>query len=86
MYAEVLIPLALPKNYTWSVPPQFRTLAKPGVRVEVGLGKNKKYSGVIKSILDTAPQAYETKDILNILDPAPVVFPEQMKFWEWIAS
>ncbi len=86
MYAEIIIPLALPKNYTWSVPAQFRTLAKPGVRVEVGLGKNKKYSGVIKNLLDTPPQAYETKDILNILDPAPVVFPEQMKFWEWIAS
>jgi primosomal protein N' (replication factor Y) len=86
MYAEVIIPLALPKNYTWSVPEQFRATAQPGVRVEVGLGKNKKYSGVIKKILHTPPQAYETKDILNILDTVPVVFPEQLQFWEWIAS
>jgi primosomal protein N' (replication factor Y) len=85
MYAEVIIPLALPKNYTWSVPEQFRSRVKPGVRVEVHLGKNKKYSGLIKSLPESKPQ-YETKDILNILDNEPIVFPEQLKLWEWVAS
>jgi primosomal protein N' (replication factor Y) (superfamily II helicase) len=85
MYAEVIIPLALPKNYTWSVPGQFRGRVKPGIRVEVVLGKNKKYSGVIKSLPDAKP-VYETKDILNVLDNEPIVFPEQLKLWEWIAS
>ena len=86
MYAEVIIPLALPKNYTWSVPEQFRTLVMPGIRVEVVLGKNKKYSGIIKQLFDSQPQPYETKDILNILDTEPIVFPEQLKLWEWVAS
>src|SRR5690349_14029323 len=85
MYAEVIIPLALPKNYTWSVPEQFRSRVKPGIRVEVVLGKNKKYSGIIKSLPLTKPQ-YDTKDILNILDNEPIVFPEQLQLWEWIAS
>lgn len=85
MYAEVIIPLALPKNYTWSVPEQFLDRVKPGIRVEVVLGKNKKYSGIIKNLLKTQPQHYETKEILNILDNEPVVFPEQLKLWEWIA-
>lgn len=86
MYAEVIIPLALPKNYTWSVPAHLSSLAQPGVRVEVVLGKNKKYSGIIKSLSPQQPQAYETKDILNVLDREPVVFPEQLAFWEWVAS
>src|SRR5688572_8265976 len=86
MFAEVIIPLALPKNYTWSVPEQFRDRVKPGIRVEVVLGKNKKYSGIIRSLLPAQPQPYETKDILNILDTEPVVFAEQLKLWEWIAS
>lgn len=85
MYAEVIIPLALPKNYTWSVPEQFLNIVQPGVRVEVVLGKNKKYSGIIKGLHDRQPQPYETKDILNVLDTEPVVFPEQLKLWEWIA-
>lgn len=85
MFAEVIIPLALPKNYTWSVPDDMLVHAKPGVRVEVGLGKNKKYAGIIKQ-LHAAKPSYETKDILNILDSEPIVFSNQMKLWEWIAS
>src|SRR5882757_105598 len=37
MYAEVIIPLALPKNYTWSVPEQWRMSIHEGCRVEVQL-------------------------------------------------
>jgi primosomal protein N' (replication factor Y) len=38
IYAEVLIPLALPKNYTWSIPFEMNERVKPGMRVEVVLG------------------------------------------------
>ncbi len=86
MYAEVIIPLALPKNYTWSVPGEFQPALRPGIRVEVVLGKNKKYAGIIKALHEQPPGAYETKPILNVLDTEPVVFPIQLKLWEWIAS
>ena len=85
LYAEVIIPLALPKNYTWSVPEPLREQVKEGARVEVVLGKNKKYAGVIKRLHTEKPEIYETKDILNILDVEPIIFKEQLKLWEWIA-
>ncbi|MBC7851245.1 MAG: primosomal protein N', partial [Chitinophagaceae bacterium] len=85
MFAEIVIPLALPKNYTWSVPVQFQQQVKPGVRVEVVLGKNKKYAGIIKTVLTEKPP-YETKEILNVLDQEPIIFANQLKLWEWIAS
>ncbi len=85
MFAEVIIPLALPKNYTWSVPENLRGQVCPGVRVEVVLGKNKKYAGLIKTLHTNKPP-YETKDILNILDTEPVVYEAQLRLWEWIAS
>ncbi|MBL7734820.1 MAG: primosomal protein N' [Chitinophagaceae bacterium] len=86
MYAEIIIPLALPKNYTWSVPPLLSQAAQPGVRVEVELGKNKRYAGIVKRLHDQPPVGFETKDILNVLDNQPIVFPEQLKLWEWISS
>ena len=52
MYAEIIIPLALPKNYTWSVPEHLKEQVSVGCRVEVNLGKNKKYAGIIKALLD----------------------------------
>src|SRR5687767_10238132 len=86
MYAEIIIPLALPKNYTWSVPAHLHDTVQPGCRVEVELGKNKRYAGLIKQLHADKPEAFEPKDILNLLDSVPVVHEGQLKFWEWIAQ
>ena len=86
LYAEIIIPLALPKNYTWSIPDKMIDTVKPGCRVEVNLGKNKKYAGIVKRIHEEKPDLFEPKDILNLIDPEPVVFDQQLKLWEWIAT
>lgn len=86
MYAEIIIPSALPKNYTWSVPAQLQESIRPGCRVEVNLGKSKKYAGIVKRLHEEKPEHFETKDILNLLDVEPVVFEQQLKLWEWIAN
>lgn len=85
MFAEVIIPLALPKNYTWAVPAHLEEQLRPGCRVEVVLGKNKKYAGVVKRLHHDKPLAFEAKDILNVLDAEPIVFEQQLQLWEWIA-
>jgi primosomal protein N' (replication factor Y) (superfamily II helicase) len=86
MFAEVIIPLALPKNYTWAVPEIFQDYIQPGCRVEVNLGKNKKYAGIVKALHDTSSGVFEPKDILNLLDVDPVIHDYQLKFWEWLAD
>ncbi len=50
LYAEIIIPLALPKNYTWLIPDHLMAGLQPGCRVEVSL-KNKKYAGIVKKFL-----------------------------------
>ncbi|HEX8277267.1 MAG TPA: hypothetical protein VF540_01180, partial [Segetibacter sp.] len=37
VFAEVIIPLALPKNYTWVVPEHLKENVQQGSRVEVQL-------------------------------------------------
>lgn len=85
-YADIIIPLALPRNYTWAVPAHLSGTIQPGCRVEVNLGKNKKYAGIIKQLHNNKPEFFEPKDILNVLDTEPVIFEEQLKLWEWMAS
>jgi primosomal protein N' (replication factor Y) len=85
LFAEVIIPLALPKNYTWAIPEHLQEQVKIGCRVEVVLGKNKKYAGVIKRLHSVKPIAFEVKDILNLLDTEPIIFEQQLQLWEWIA-
>ncbi|MDN3655689.1 primosomal protein N' [Ferruginibacter paludis] len=85
LYAEVILPLALPTTYTYAVPAIFADKIKPGCRVEVVLGKNKRYAGIIKLITPEAP-AYTTKEILNVLDDEPVLYPQQLQLWNWMSQ
>ena len=84
-YAEIIIPLALPKNYTWSIPPEFQNIAKPGLRAEVQL-KNKRYSGIIKQIIQQKPKDFEPRPLHNILDDEALLYQQQLQLWQWIAD
>src|SRR6185503_12466563 len=85
MWIEVILPLAIPKTYTYSVPRLLNTKIQVGTRAEVVFGKNKKYAGIIKSISNLRP-AYETKDIISVIDDEPVVYPQQLQLWKWISE
>ncbi|WP_143305239.1 replication restart helicase PriA [Chitinophaga vietnamensis] len=85
-YADVILPLALPKNYTYAVPEKMEAILQVGSRVAVQLGKQKKYAGIVKAIHEQAPPDYKTKPLLDMLDKEPVVYPTQLAFWNWIAS
>lgn len=84
-FAEIIIPLALPKNYTWEIPEHLQVNLQPGCRVEVNLGKNKKYAGIVKRLHNDRPQSFEAKEIINVLDATPVIQPYQLQLWEWLA-
>ncbi len=86
LFAEVIVPLALPINYTWQVPEKWRGGISVGCRVEVNLGKSKKYAGIVKALHHEAPQLFEPKEILNVLDAQPVVNLQQLQLWQWIAA
>ncbi len=85
MYAEIIIPLALPKNYTWQIPEHLMQGLLPGCRVEVTL-RNKKYAGIIKRFVTEKPEAFDPKPIESILDAEPLIYKEQLELWEWIAD
>lgn len=84
LWAEVILPLALPQTYTYAIPVHLAEKVKPGCRAEAEL-KNKKYAGIVKSILDKEP-AYTTKPIINVLDDEPILYPQQLQLWQWMAQ
>ncbi|HEX4958378.1 MAG TPA: primosomal protein N' [Lacibacter sp.] len=85
VYADVIIPLAVPRTYTWSMPERLQEQVQVGVRVEVELRK-KRYAGVVKKIHNQKPDAFEPKGILNVLDVTPIIHEQQLQLWEWIAN
>lgn len=84
-WAEIILPLALPNVYTYSVPVNMVAAAQPGCRAEVLFGKNKKYAGIIKRLITDEPP-YKTKPILNILDDTALIYPQQLKLWQWMSE
>ena len=84
-WAEIILPLALPNVYTYAVPVHLLEKAQPGCRAEVVFGKNKKYAGVVKKLISTEPP-YKTKSLINVLDDTPLLYPEQLKLWQWISD
>ena len=85
LWVEVILPLAIPKTYTYSVPTELAAKIKIGCRAEVVFGKNKKYAGIIKSINKTEP-AYTTKNILSVIDDEPIIYHQQLHLWKWISD
>lgn len=83
-FVDVIVPLGVPNFYTYRVPTDFNDLIKVGQRVLIQFGKTRIYTGIIRTIHQTAPKVYEAKYLEGILDDAPIVSELQLKFWDWI--
>jgi primosomal protein N' (replication factor Y) len=86
LFVEVILPLAISKNYTYRVPYELNNNVAIGKRVVVQFGKSKLYTAIIAGIGKQAPEKYEAKYLVEILDDKPVVTHEQLHFWYWLAD
>ena len=85
-YANVILPLQLPKLLTYLVPDRLRDKVSVGVRVKVPLGKSRTYTAIVNSLTDEAENNVEYKEIVEILDGFPIVNGLQLKLWHWMAD
>lgn len=86
MYAEVILPVPLPGNFTYSVPADMEGRLRVGHRVVVPFGKRKLLTGIVASTAAAPPKDVETKDIEAVLDDEPIVRRPQLQLWRWIAD
>ena len=49
-------------------------------------GRNKTYVGIVASKHQRQPEGYQIKDILQVLDSAPILLDSQLRLWQWIAD
>ncbi len=86
LFVAVLLPLAIEKPYTYSVPEGWSDRISFGMRVEVQFGRSRHYSGLVVGFPSPPADQEKIKPILDILDTGPVIHEEQFSFWSWIAS
>lgn len=85
-FVEVILPLAIPRTYTYRVPFEMNDFVAMGKRAVVQFGKSKIYTAIIHSVSLSAPVGYEAKYLIDIIDEKPIVTPTQVEFWKWIAD
>ena len=96
-YANIILPLPLDGYFTYSVPDDLASRVQNGMRVTVPFGKSKTYVGIVaeypvdvpKSAKEVAQQGkkkIEYKNIAEVLDDTPILLPQQLRFWKWIAD
>ena len=77
-FIDVIIPIPIQKTFTYSVTAMEYEFLKKGMRVAVSFGKTKMYTGLVFKLHKTPPEAYEAKEILQILDDKPIVTEHQL--------
>lgn len=85
-YVDVILPLGVEGLYTYSVPVHLEGRVEPFVRILVPLGKSKTYTGIVANVHDNTPEGVTVKDIIEVIDDAPVLLPYQYKLWSWISE
>ena len=96
-YANIILPLPLDGYFTYGVPDDLASRVQNGMRVTVPFGKSKTYVGVVAEYPVDVPKPVEEvarqgkkkivyKNIADVLDDTPILLPQQLRLWKWIAD
>lgn len=88
MYADIVLPLAVPGAYTYRLPAALADRVVVGSRVVVPLGKNKRYTGIVIRLHDGAGTVEEEriKNVEELVDERPLLVEAQIDLWRWMAQ
>lgn len=86
LFADVILPIPLPRLFSYRVPRIMAKSIKLGARVIVQFGKNRIVTAIVGKIHETAPEKYQAKYILELLDDEPIVTKLQLELFQWMAD
>jgi primosomal protein N' (replication factor Y) (superfamily II helicase) len=86
LFAELLLPVPIPKLFTYRVPQELTEYIQKGQRAIVQFGDRKVLTGIVANLHAEPPKEYEAKYILDLLDEQPAINELQFKFFQWMAD
>ncbi|MCQ2266319.1 MAG: primosomal protein N' [Bacteroidaceae bacterium] len=84
MLADVILPLALQGSLTYRVPATLAPQVRVGMLVIVPV-RRKHYTAIVISTREAEDQS-TLRDMTSIVEPLPLVRPEQLRLWRWMAQ
>ena len=85
-FADIILPVPIPKLFTYRIPREMEAEAQTGSRVIVQFGSRKVLTGIVGRLHNQPPKDYTARYILEVLDANPVVQAVQIKFFRWMAD
>ena len=86
LFAEILLPVPIPRLFTYRVPFEMNDNVRAGQRVIVQFGDRKIVTGLVFSLHEMPPKDFEAKYILELLDEFPTVNDAQLQLFQWMAE
>lgn len=86
IYANLILPLRVKGEFTYSIPEGLSHDVSPGMRAIVQFGQKKIYTALIVRVHNIPPTDYVPKEIQALPDDQPFILPTQLKFWDWMSS
>ena len=85
-FVDIILPVPVPKLFTYRVPYELNSIIREGQRVVVPFGQRNVLTGVIKNISNSPPTDYEARLILDVLEETPAFNTQMLSFLDWIGS
>src|SRR5688500_11249296 len=86
LFAELLLPVPVPRLFTYRIPYNLNDHVRIGQRAIVQFGDRKIVTALIFNIHEEVPKDFEAKSLLELLDDFPSVNELQLKLFQWIAD
>jgi len=87
-FADLILPIPVPRLFTYRVPRGMAELLKIGARVIVPFGKNngRVLTAVVARLHNSPPTGYQARYISEVLDEYPLVTGYQLELFRWMSE
>lgn len=86
-YVNVILPVPVQGAFTYALPAGMPPEeVRVGSRVLVPFGARHFYTGIVQATEVPRPEGMKAKEIISVLDPAPIIRHPQLRFWNWIST
>ena len=83
-FADVALPVAIDKEFTYLIPPDLQKTAMVGARVVVPFGR--KYATGLIVGFPSVSSVRSLRNITDVIDPEPVVLEELLRLCRWMSD
>ncbi|WP_288424641.1 primosomal protein N' [uncultured Spirosoma sp.] len=88
VFADLILPIPVPRLFTYRVPRGMADLLRIGARVIVPFGKknSRVLTAIVAKLHNSPPTAYQARYISEVLDEYPLVTGYQLELFRWMAE